>query len=69
MQWDNFQNISIIYPDPDTEQNMLSAISQTEALVIELDKIRSKASSIIEERYSLATEDANDILQAFKPPK
>ena len=69
MQWENLKEISIIYPDKETEQEMLTAIKKADALEAELKQVRNLAASIVEEKYSLSQEKAIDILQAFKPPK
>lgn len=69
IQWENFRQISITYPDADTEQEMLEAINEAERLAKELEEIRGRAATIVEVKYSLAEDAAIDILQAFKPPK
>ncbi len=69
IQWENLQNISIIYPDHAVEQEMLEKIGRAEALEAELKEIRGKASFIVEDRYNLSSDEANDILDAFKPPR
>ncbi len=69
MQWENLKDISIIYPDKDTEDDMLDSIQRAETLEEELRQLRSKASILVENRYNLANDDAVDILEAFKPPK
>lgn len=69
IQWENFREISIVYPDVDTENQMLAAITEAERLAKELEDIRGRAASIVEDKYSLSEDVAIDILQAFKPPK
>lgn len=69
MQWENLKEISIVYPDKETEQEMLNAIKKAEALEAELKQVRTLAESIVEKKYLLSEEKAFDILNAFKPPK
>lgn len=69
IQWDDFKKICIVYPDANTEQQMLNSINRVEKLTDELKRISGEASRIVEDKYSLSEEAAIDILQAFKPPK
>lgn len=69
MQWENFRDVSIIYPDAKTEEKMLEAITYTEKLEAELKRMRNQASLIVESKYNLSSDEAVGILDAFKPPK
>ncbi len=69
MQWDSFKEISLIYPDIDTEKQMLEAIEYAEKLEAELNLVKHKAATIVEQTYNLASGEVCNILEAFKPPK
>ena len=69
IQWENLKDIQLIYPDSETEKDMLQFIEESEKLESDLKRIRERAAQIAEDKFSLASDVANDILDAFKPPK
>lgn len=69
MQWESLKEISIVYPNNETEKEILEAIAYREKLEAELKRVRDQAASIVENKYNLSSNEAIDILEAFKPPK